>query len=220
MVGFIQCRVWRATNLCGIFHGLQLQSREQANLSRRCEWITQLHPIPSQKAACFLNIDLSSQPTEVWKRLLNWAAETPEAPRQSLPLKKKNSRNISCERHFFSVASVAQAHERVCIYLTFVFWAPIGGRVSRKWQLQTCLPGSSSTSLWRTMRSPWLGTGPQHNNNSRQPQLASAYAFGCGTEHFVWIIEISIASPLPLTLFYRRGNGDFRKCPSGPRNSN
>lgn len=39
------------------------------------------------------------------------------------------------------------------------------------------------------------------NNNSCQPQLASAYAFGCCAEHFAWIIEISIYSPEPSLCF-------------------
>lgn len=161
MVGFIHCRVWRAMNLCGIFHGLQLQSREQENLSERCEWIIRLHPIPSQKAACFLNIDLSSQPTEVWKRLLTWATETPEAPRQRLPLKK---RNISCERHFFFRVAISCPSSWESLHLLELRLEE-GCQENGKHYKPVCLPGSRNTSLWRTMRSPWLGIGPQHNNN-------------------------------------------------------
>lgn len=164
MVGFLHYRVWRAMNLCGIFHGLQLQSGGQENLSGPCEWIIQLHPIPSQKAACFLNIDLSSQPTEVWKRLLTWAAETPEAPRQSPSEEEKQQEYFTWKAFFQSSYRLPKLMGEFTFTSHLSFELPLeeGRQEKGKHYKPVYLAGAAPLSL--------------DNNNSRQPQLASAYA--------------------------------------------
>lgn len=162
-------------NLCGIFHGLQLQSREQKKKKNFLSVVNELSdftqsPVRRRHAFSTLISGLTPQKSgngcwpEQQKHLKPWGRGS---------LWRKGIFHVK-GFFFFSVAiSCPSSWESLHL---LELRLEEGCQEKGKHYKPVCLPGSRSTSLWRTMKSPWLGTGPQHSNNSRQPQLARAYA--------------------------------------------